>query len=179
MFLLRPSSTLSLRIPCTIALCVILLAAFRVPPVSAQTGAIAFRDDCTGLLYAMRGDGTGRIALPLPSLPLPTDRYWGPLVLDVTTSGPTTVIYYTGIARIVVVDGQNVLTLVDYALFAVQLDEVDGVLSPALGRQCGSPCPRMSAFLASIQTPPGVGRFLLQSFGIDWPLWQPAKPPAC
>jgi hypothetical protein len=133
MFLLRPSSTLSLRIPCTIALCVILLAAFRVPPVSAQTGAIAFRDDCTGLLYAMRGDGTGRIALPLPSLPLPTDRYWGPLVLDVTTSGPTTVIYYTGIARIVVVDGQNVLTLVDYALFAVQLDEVDGVLSPAPG----------------------------------------------
>ena len=131
--ILRPSSTFSLRIPCTTALWVILLAGFGAPPVSAQSGAIAFRDDCTGLLYAMRGDGSGRIALPLPSLPLPTDRYWDPHVLDVTTSGPTTVLYYTGIARIVVVDGQNVLVLVDYGLFAVQLDEVDGVLSPAPG----------------------------------------------
>ena len=119
-FLLRPSSTLSSRIPCTIMLWVILLAAVAALPASAQTGAIAFRDDCTGLLYAMRGDGTGRFALPLPSLPLPTDSYWGPLVLDVTTSGPTTVLYYTGIARIVVVNGQNVLTLVDYGLFVVQ-----------------------------------------------------------
>jgi hypothetical protein len=133
MFLLRPWSTLSSRIPCTIMLWVILLAAVAALPASAQTGVIAFQDACTGLLYAMRGDGTGRIALPLPSLPLPTDRYWGSLVLDVTTSGPTTVLYYTGIARIVVIDGQNVLTLVDYGLFAVQLDEVDGVLSPAPG----------------------------------------------
>src|SRR5512145_1663745 len=101
MFLLRPSSTLPLRIPYTIALWVVLLALCGAMPVSAQTGAIAFKDGCTGLLHAMRGDGTGRIALPLPQLPQPTAefRYWDPWVLDVTTSGPLTVLYYVGILR--------------------------------------------------------------------------------
>jgi hypothetical protein len=98
--------------------------------VLAQTGVIAFRDDCAGLLYAMRGDGSGRVALPLPPLPMPTDRYLQPLVLDVTTSGPITVIYYVGISRIEVIDGQNVLTLLDHGLFAVQVDDVGGVLAP-------------------------------------------------
>ena len=38
-----------------------------------QNGVIAFRDDCTGLLYGTRADGSGRIVLPLPPRPLPTD----------------------------------------------------------------------------------------------------------
>lgn len=97
---------------------------------SAQTGVIALRDDCTGLLYAMHADGSGRVALPLPPLPLPTDEYRGPLVLDVTTSGPLTVVYYIGISRVVVIDGQNMHTLVDYGLFAVQLNDFGGVLTP-------------------------------------------------
>ena len=42
-----------------------------------------------------------------------------------------------------------------------------------LARRCGSPCPRMWAFWGSIQTRPGVGRFLL--FGIGWLLWQTAQ----
>jgi len=77
----------------------------------------------------MHGDGTGRIALPLPPRPLPTDTYVDPLVLDVTRSGPLTVVYYVGIGRL---DSQNVLTLVDHGLFAVQVDDVGGVLTPDL-----------------------------------------------
>lgn len=95
-----------------------------------QNGVIAFRDDCTGLLYGTRADGSGRIVLPLPPRPLPTDSYWSPWVLDVTTSGPLTVVYYVGISRVVVIDGENVLTLVDYGLFAVQVNDVGGVLTP-------------------------------------------------
>ena len=99
-------------------------ASLAATSASAQTGVIAFRDDCNMRLYAMRGDGTGRVALPLPSLPDPaTDRYWSPYVLDVTTSGPPTVIYYVGISR------QNQLALVDDGLFAVQLNDDGGVLT--------------------------------------------------
>lgn len=94
-------------------------------PLTAMPGVIAFRDDCTGLLYAMRADGSGRIALPLPPRPLATDQYWGPLVLDVTTGGPVTVLYYVGIRRVA-----NVFTLVDHGLFAVQVNDVGGVLTP-------------------------------------------------
>ena len=74
----------------------------------------------------MRGDGTGRIALPLPPLPEPASeyRYWGPLVLDVTTSGPLTVVYYVGISR------RDSSALTDFGLFAVQLNDVGGVLLP-------------------------------------------------
>lgn len=93
-------------------------------PLTAMPGVIAFRDDCTGLLYAMRADGSGRIALPLPPLPLPTDDYRDPWVLDVTTSGPLTVVYYVGIARV----GNQYL--VDYGLFAVQVNDVGGLLTP-------------------------------------------------
>ena len=129
--MLRPgsSSTCSSRIRCTTALGFILVAAFAPPPVAAQTGVIAFRDYCTGLLYAMRGDGSGRIALPLPQLPEPMGEYeyWDQGVLDVTTSGPLTVLYYTVIAR------RNPLTFVDFGLFAVQLNDVGGVLAPDAG----------------------------------------------
>ena len=77
MFLLRASSNLSLRISCTI----IMVLAVAPPPASAQTGVIAFRR-LPNLLYAMRGDGSGRIALPLPPLPQPVDgyQYWDPWV---------------------------------------------------------------------------------------------------
>src|SRR5262245_53026163 len=66
--------------------------------ISTQPGVIAFRDDCTGLLYAMYADGSGRIAIPLPPKPEPASqyRYRQPLVLDMTTSGPLTVVYYVG-----------------------------------------------------------------------------------
>jgi hypothetical protein len=93
--------------------------------ISSQTGVIAFRDDCTGLLYAMHGDGTGRIAIPLPPKPEPASDYGylQPLVLDVTTSGPLTVVYYVGIFD------QVSHTLVDHGLFAVQLNDPGGVLT--------------------------------------------------
>ncbi len=110
-------------IPFPLTFGLILLAALAAMPASAQTGVIAFRDDCTGLLYAMRGDGSGRIALPLPPLPQPTDQYRQPLVLDVTTSGPATVVYYVGISH------QNQLALVDFGLFAVQVNDAGGVLT--------------------------------------------------
>src|SRR5262245_20390625 len=108
-----------LRISCMITFGLINLAGLTVLPAFSQSGVIAFQDACTGLLYAMRGDGSGRIALPLPPLPLPTDRYLQPMVLDVTTSGPTTVVYYVGII------GQPF----DQGLFAVQVDDVGGVLT--------------------------------------------------
>ena len=117
------------RMSCTITLSLIMLTALAASPASAETGIIAFRDDCTGLLYAMRGDGSGRVAL-LPLLSLPTDRYLQPLVLDVTTSGPTTVVYYTGIARDEVINGQHQLILLDHGVFAVQVDELGGLLMP-------------------------------------------------
>jgi Tol biopolymer transport system component len=108
---------------------IITFASLTAKPAVAQTGVIAFREACDGLLYAMRGDSSGRIALPFPSLPLPTDRYSQPEVLDVTTSGPTTVLYRVAITRTVVVDGMNVLTLVSQGLFAVQVDDAGGVLT--------------------------------------------------
>src|SRR5262245_16953992 len=108
-----------LRISCMITFGLIIFASVTVMPALAQSGVIAFQDACTGLLSAMRGDGTGRIALPLPPLPLPTDRYLQPTVLDVTTSGPTTVVYFVGII------GQSF----DQGLFAVQVDDVGGVLT--------------------------------------------------
>jgi len=129
MWLPGSSSTRSFRMRCTTALWFIFVAALAPPPVAAQTGVIAFRDYCTRLLYAMRGDGSGRIALPLPQLPEPMGEYeyWDQGVLDVTTSGPLTVLYYTVIAR------RNPLTFVDFGLFAVQLNDVGGVLAPDAG----------------------------------------------
>jgi hypothetical protein len=47
----------------------LLIALLSPMSALAQTGIIAFRDDCTSRLYAMRGDGSGRIELPLPPLP--------------------------------------------------------------------------------------------------------------
>jgi WD40-like Beta Propeller Repeat len=114
------------RIRCAVTFGLIILASLTAKSTSAQnqTGIIAFSDGCTGLLYAMRWDGSGRIALPLPSRPEPTDSYASPRVLDVTTSGPMTIVYYAGIIRIV----EHVATLVDHGLFAVQIDDVGGVL---------------------------------------------------
>ena len=108
---------------------IIVFASLTAKPAVAQTGIIAFREACDGLLYAMRGDSSGRIALPFPSLPLPTDRYSQPEVLDVTTSGPTTVLYRVAITRIEVVNGMNVLRLVSQGVFAVQVDDAGGVLT--------------------------------------------------
>jgi Tol biopolymer transport system component len=95
----------------------------RIAPAAAQTGVIAFEDACTRLLYAMRGDGTGRIELPFPPLPDPTDAYRGARVLDVSTTGPVTVVYYVGM-------GPPGFGLDDYGVFAVQLNDVAGVLVP-------------------------------------------------
>jgi hypothetical protein len=124
----RRSHQPSVRIPCIIGLVAVLLTGLAASPVSAQSGVIAFRDDCTGRLYAMRGDGSARIALPLPQLPQPTGeyRYWDPWIVDVSTSGPLTVVYYVGISRL----NQKTFTLVDFGLFAVQLGDVGGVLRP-------------------------------------------------
>ncbi|MDQ5858565.1 MAG: hypothetical protein M3542_09875 [Acidobacteriota bacterium] len=109
---------------------VLLLAAGLIvalpAPLTALPGVIAFRDDCTGLLYAVRADGSGRIALPLPPRPLPTDDYRNASVLDVTTSGPLTVVYNIDIVRI----ENYISTVVDYGLFAVQVNDVGGALTP-------------------------------------------------
>ena len=176
MFSLHRSHQLLVRTRCMIGLAAVLLTGLAAAPASAQSGVIAFQDACSGRLYAMRGDGSARIALPLPQLPQPTaeHQYGDPSILDVTTSGPLTVVYYVGIVRV----NQNQSTLVDSGLFAVQLDDVGGELRPDPDLPgCGSPYLRMWAFWGSIQTGPGVGRFLL--LGIGWLLWQTAKPPAC
>ena len=72
----------------------------------------------------MRGDGSGRTALQFPPLPGPADQYeYRDLrVLDVTTRGPLTVVYYVGIVR------QGSSTLEDSGLFAAQVSEVGGSL---------------------------------------------------
>ena len=126
MTLLRPSRYSLFIIVLTITLSVMALGAVQAPPASAQTGVIAFQDHCSKLLYGMRGDGTGRMTLPLPPLPQPASEYWysGPRVLDVTTSGPLTVVYYVGIGR------RDSSGLTDFGLFAVQLNDVGGVLLP-------------------------------------------------
>lgn len=115
------------RIPCAVFFAVISLASLMSNSALAQnqTGVIAFRDDCTGLLYAMHADGSGRIAIPLPPKPEPASqyRYRQPLVLDLTTSGPLTVVYFVGITP------QNSLAFVDHGLFAVQLNDLSGVLT--------------------------------------------------
>jgi hypothetical protein len=125
---LHRSHQLLVRTRCMIGLAAVLLTGLAAAPVSAQSGVIAFQDACNGRLYAMRGDGSGRIALPLPQLPQPTaeHQYRDPWILDVTTSGPLTVVYYVGIVRV----NQNQSTLVDSGLFAVQLDDVGGELRP-------------------------------------------------
>src|SRR4030095_7902820 len=118
------------RISGALLTAVIGAALLAATPAPAQTGVIAFRDDCNDLLYAMRAKGTGRVALPFPPLPLPTDEYVSPLVLDVTTSGPLTVVYRVGIGRIVIINNEQVHMLIDQGLFAVQVNDVGGVLTP-------------------------------------------------
>ena len=124
MFLSCPSRNRSLRILCTISLSVVVLGAVEARPASAQTGVIAFRDACNGLLYGMRGDGSDRMPLPLPPLPEPASQYrYSTRLLDVTTSGPLTVVYF--------VDMYSPDSgLRDFGLFAVQLNDAGGELVP-------------------------------------------------
>jgi hypothetical protein len=145
MFPLRPTHQLSVRTRCLISLAAVLLTGLAAPTASAQSGVIAFRDECSQRLYAMRGDGSARIALPLPPLPQPTAeyRYWNSWILDVSTSGPLTVVYYVGISRL----NQQTLTLVDFGLFAVQFNDVGGVLLPDTGSPVRLPLPADVGFV--------------------------------
>ena len=125
----RPSRNRSLRILCTIALSFVMFGAVPARPAAAQTGVIAFLDACNGLLYGMRGDGSDRMLLPLPALPEPASeyRYSTPRILDITTSGPLTVVYFVNMYR------PNSPVLGDFGLYAVQLNDVGGelVVDPA------------------------------------------------
>jgi hypothetical protein len=106
--------------------CLLAFALCSALPAAAQTGVIAFRDYCRGLLHVMRADGSGSTALQLPALPGPADEYeyLDPWVLDVTTNGPPlTVVYYVGITR------KGSSTLEDSSgLFAVEVSDVGGSL---------------------------------------------------
>jgi hypothetical protein len=116
----RPS-----RSPLTISVLIFSALCSALPAAAQTTGVIAFRDDCTHLLYAMRGDGSGRTALQLPPLPGPADQYEyrDPWVLDVTTRGPLSIVYYVGIVA------QGSSTLEDSSgLYAVEVSEVGGSL---------------------------------------------------
>jgi hypothetical protein len=124
----RPS-----RSPLTITVLIFSALCSALPAAAQTAGVIAFRDDCTHLLYAMRGDGSGRTALQLPPLPVPGPadqyRYWDPWVLDVTTRGPLTpltVVYYVGIAR----QDSSTLEILEISpgLYAVEVSEVGGSL---------------------------------------------------
>jgi hypothetical protein len=77
----------------------------------------------------MRENGVGRIELPLPPLPLPTDRYNVVQLLDMTTIGPLSVLYFVDIRRPAVVDGLPVLLPLDHGLFVVQVNDVGGLLT--------------------------------------------------
>ena len=96
MSLCPPSGRRSSSPSCRLALSLLVAAAAPVTVASAQTGIIAFQDHCMHRVYAIRGDGTGRVLLPLPPLPEPASAYQHrpPQLLDVTTSGPTTVVVY-------------------------------------------------------------------------------------
>ena len=106
-------------------LSVVVLGAVSVGPASAQNGVIAFQDGCDGRLYGMRGDSSDRMPLPLPPLPGPASEYrYSMRLLDVTTSGPVTAIYFVAINR------RDGTIPADVGLFAVPFHEVDGVLTP-------------------------------------------------
>jgi hypothetical protein len=84
-------------------------------PAWAQNGVIAFREACAGSgprVYVMRGEAESetnpRVLLPLPA-PLNGVQY-GTFVLDVSTSGPVTVLLH--------------------GLFAVQVSDIAGDLVP-------------------------------------------------
>jgi hypothetical protein len=156
----RPS-----RSPLTISVLIFSALCSALPAAAQTTGVIAFRDDCTHLLYAMRGDGSGRTALQLPPLPGPADQYEyrDPWVLDVTTRGPLSIVYYVGIVA------QGSSTLEDSSgLYAVEVSEVGGSL--LVRRGCSS-CPTRRAS----RTSPLVRFPRPQS---DWRLWHlPWHPP--
>ena len=125
MCLLLRSRRSSLRMLSTLFLSVVVLGAVPVRPASAQTGVIAFQDGCNGLLYGMRGDSSDRMPLPLPPLPGPASEYrYSMRLLDVTTSGPVTAIYFVAINR------RDGTAPPDVGLFAVPFNDVDGVLEP-------------------------------------------------
>ena len=153
----RPS-----RSPLTITVLMFSALCSALPAAAQTSGVIAFRDDCTHLLYAMRGDGSGRTALQFPPLPGPADQYEyrGPLVLDVTTSGPLTVVYYVGIAS------QGSSTLEDSSgLYAVEVSEVGGSLVSGPPRRLVLPDAESFANVSRLVRFPRT-----QS---DWRLWHP------
>jgi hypothetical protein len=104
----------------------IVVAAPPVPVAPAQKGVIAFLDYCTRRLYAIRGDGTGRVALPLPPLPEPATAFdYVPYIVDVTTREHATVVYRLAIIRR---DGSEPPRL---GLYAVQVNDAGpGLLAP-------------------------------------------------
>jgi hypothetical protein len=112
--------------PLRITVCLLAFALCSALPAAAQTGVIAFRDYCRGLLHVMRADGSGSTALQFPALPGPADEYVyrNPWVLDVTTNGPRlTVVYHVGITR------KGSFTLEESSgLFAVEVSDVGGSL---------------------------------------------------
>ena len=116
----RTADTRSSRTPLAITALMLCALCAALPAAAQTTGVIAFRDDCTGILYAMRGNGSGRTALRFPPLPGPVDEYEyrDPWVLDITTTGPLTVVYYVGIVR------QGFSTLDDSSgLYAVEVSD--------------------------------------------------------
>ena len=56
----RTADTRSSRTPLAITALMLCALCAALPAAAQTTGVIAFRDDCTGILYAMRGNGSGR-----------------------------------------------------------------------------------------------------------------------
>jgi hypothetical protein len=112
----------------TLAISLVAAAGAPVTVASAQTGIIAFQDHCTHRVYAIRADGTGRVVLPLPALPEPMSayQYGTPQLLDVTSHGPTTVVYQLAI------NPRDTSARPLGGLYAVRVtDNGSGVLAPA------------------------------------------------
>ena len=93
-----------------ISVALIGVLSFGAAQVMAPSGVIAFHDVCNGREYVMRGDGTGRVQLPLPAPVEGAPSWFGKMVYDISTSGPVTVMLA--------------------GLQAVQVNELGGVLVP-------------------------------------------------
>src|SRR5262245_30281823 len=102
----------------------IILGSVMATPASAQTGVIAFENACSDSSpnhpQIMRGDGTGRVDLALPTLP-PGANFVQFRIKDVTTTRgrPVTVLYH------VLVYNQTTLAGSSYV---VQVTDVGGAL---------------------------------------------------
>ena len=71
------------------------LGVIGVAQAWAQNGVISFRDACNDRAYVMRGEAESasnpRVIVPLPS---PPNGSWGRVPLDISTSGPVTVLLF-------------------------------------------------------------------------------------